>query len=120
MKLRRIASIVLLVALGSLAITLFLNNLLGAARRRQQQRDEWYSSLPESIPVTSEDLKRLAEKGFVEAQYTLGFLYATGGGVPKDAQSNLAWIHFTGDGVQKDAAKGVQWLRKAADKGLAQ
>ena len=45
--------------------------------------------------------RKAAEQGDADAQYNLGFMYATG------------------DGVIKDAAEAVKWYRKAAEQGYA-
>jgi len=48
-----------------------------------------------------DEMKALAEQGDARAQYNLGFMYATGEGVPEND------------------AEAVKWFRKAADQGLA-
>ena len=65
--------------------------------------------------------RRLAEQGLAEAQYSLGFMYETGEGVPEDdaeavrwwrradeqghagAQSDLGLMYAKGEGVPEDA-----------------
>jgi len=82
-----------------------------------------------------EDSRTKAEQGDVVAQSYLGFCYANGHGVAKDAveavkwfrkaaaqnyadaQFNLGVIYANGLGVPKDAVEAVGWFRKAADKG---
>ena len=82
------------------------------------------------------DLRALAEAGATEAQFTLGFIYATGEGVPQDAaeavrwyrlaaeqgidsaQHNLGVMYATGEGVPQDAAEAVRWYRLAAEQGI--
>jgi hypothetical protein len=67
------------------------------------------------------------------AQFNLGYIYANGEGVRKDAaeavkwyrkaadqgnsmaQFNLGYIYANGEGVRKDVAEAVKWYRKAAD-----
>jgi len=79
----------------------------------------------------------LAREGHAEAQYTLGFMYAGGLGVPKrqaaaaswyrraaqqghvKAQVNLGVLHQEGQGVERDYAEAVRWYRRAADQGSA-
>jgi TPR repeat protein len=82
-------------------------------------------------------LKKLAEKGNVDAQYYLGWKYEAGKGVPQDykqaaywftkaaeqghanAQLVLAGMFFYGKGVEKDYKQAVFWHTKAAEQGLA-
>ena len=79
----------------------------------------------------------LAEKGFAQAQYSLGLMYGKGRGVIKDnikaikwwelaaeqgdgkAQTNLGWMYEKGKGVQKDFQKAAKWYQLAADQGIA-
>ena len=81
------------------------------------------------------DVMRLAEKGYAEAQFRLGFMYYRGYGVKQDyaeavkwfrksaeqghagAQCNLGVMYDNGYGVQKDYAEAVKWFRKAAAQG---
>jgi len=83
------------------------------------------------------DLRERAEAGHSDSQFSLGFKYATGEGVPKDsaeavkwyrkaaeqgiagAQINLGVMYEKGEGVPKDAAEAVKWYRKAAEQGFA-
>jgi hypothetical protein len=78
-----------------------------------------------------------AEAGVAVAQFNLGFMYATGEGVPQDdaeavrwyrlaadqghaeAQNNLGIMYSTGAGVSQDDAEAVRWFRLAADQGDA-
>jgi len=86
---------------------------------------------------TFEWYQKAATQGNATAQYNLGFMYATGEGIPiddskaiewyqkaavqgnADAQTNLGARYMIGDGVPKDAVKGMEWLRKAAAQGNA-
>jgi hypothetical protein len=86
---------------------------------------------------TIEQTKAKAEKGDAVAQSNLGFCYATGDGVAKDAVVALKWYrkaaeqgnayaqfivgicYYSSDGVPKDMAETVKWFRKAADQGYA-
>jgi hypothetical protein len=79
----------------------------------------------------------LAEQGDTAAQYTLGFMYAEGEGVPQDdaeavkwyrlaaeqgyaaAQSTLGFMYAEGRGVPQDYAEAVKWYRLAAEQGDA-
>ena len=86
--------------------------------------------------------RRAAKQGHVEAQFNLGFMYATGRGVTQDetvavrvavrwyrlaadqgyagAQSNLGVMYEKGRGVPQDETEAVRWYRLAADQGLAE
>ena len=79
----------------------------------------------------------LAEKGFAQAQYSLGLMYGKGRGVIKDnikaikwwelaaeqgdgkAQTNLGWMYEKGKGVQKDFQKAAKWYQLASEQGIA-
>ena len=81
--------------------------------------------------------QRAAEQGSVDAQMTLGDLYAAGEGVAKDdaeaarwmrlaadqghanAQYKLGAAYETGHGVAQDAAEAVRWFRPVAELGSA-
>jgi len=80
----------------------------------------------------------LAEKGDSDGQYRLGWMYATGEGVPKDytkavywyrkaakqgdalAQLMLGYAYAGSQGVAKDDTKAVYWFGKAAEQGISQ
>ncbi len=79
--------------------------------------------------------KPLAQKGYAEAQYNLGWLYANGNGMRvdmrqafywweaaadqghADAQFALGLSYTTGEGVKRDLNKAAQWFYKAARQG---
>lgn len=79
--------------------------------------------------------KNAANAGYVDAQWVLGMLYATGRGVRKDvieaaawirkaaeqgradAQWRLSYMYQKGEGVPKDPAQARAWLEKAARQG---
>ena len=79
----------------------------------------------------------LARQGHADAQYTLGFMYASGLGVAKrhaaaahwyrraaqqghaKAQVNLGALYQDGQGVERDFTEAVQWYRRAAAQGSA-
>lgn len=79
----------------------------------------------------------LADAGNADAQLSVGWAYATGGGVPKDvvkaadwyqkaatqgnarAQFFLGQMLATGDGIPKNSIEGAQWYQKAAGQGKA-
>ena len=76
-----------------------------------------------------------AEQGHVEAQYSLGLVYATGRGVEQDyaeaarwyrlaaeqghpsSQFLLADLYEQGGGVERDFSEAVRWYRLAAENG---
>ena len=79
--------------------------------------------------------RSLANQGDALAQFTLGFMYETGQGVPQNdveavrwyrsaaeqgvakAQNNLGSRYILGQGVQKNDAEAVRWFRAAAEQG---
>ncbi len=83
------------------------------------------------------DLRRQAEDGDAEAQFTLGLTYATGQGVPQDYRAAAAWIRKSaeqgkdyaqdylgtmyeeGKGVPRDYAIAADFYLKAANMGNA-
>jgi len=78
-----------------------------------------------------------AKLGDADGQYTLGFLYANGQGVPQDHIQALSWyskaadqgnfsgqfavgaMYLRGTGVPQDDAQAALWFRKAAEQGNA-
>ncbi|MCB1733596.1 MAG: SEL1-like repeat protein [Gammaproteobacteria bacterium] len=80
--------------------------------------------------------KPLAEQGYSEAQYSLGWMYANGYGLAMDEAQALTWwkraaehghadaqfavamAYMYGDGVKQDRDVASQWLIKAAAAGL--
>ena len=82
-------------------------------------------------------LRSLATEGDARAQASLGFMYYTAQGVPKDvaeavtwwrlaaeqghasAQYNLGLMYGNGEGVPQNDAEAVRWYRLAADQGRA-
>jgi TonB family protein len=85
--------------------------------------------------TTLETLVRMAEKGSVDAQQILGWIYMKGEGLPQNSakamewlekadaegnswvENNIGWILAQGEGVPKDSAKAMGWYRKAAAQG---
>jgi len=81
-------------------------------------------------------LRPLAKQNNSQAQYTLGYMYAEGEGVPEhdgkaaklyrkaaeqgdaDAQNELGVMYVAGRGVPADDAEAMKWFRKAAEQGL--
>ena len=79
--------------------------------------------------------RKAAEQGDAKAQWLLGYCYAQGYGVAKDAteaakwcrksaeqgfaaaQSGLGYCYAKGNGVAKDYTEAVKWFRKAAEQG---
>lgn len=78
---------------------------------------------------------KAAEKGDVEAQFYLGWMYFNGFGVTQSdaeaakwlskaagqghtvAQFNLGWMHQNGRGVKQSDAEAVKWYQMAAEQG---
>ncbi|MCY2953688.1 MAG: tetratricopeptide repeat protein [Planctomycetota bacterium] len=93
-------------------------------------------SVPASRPASSsnnpEELRRLADKGDVDAMFNLGWMYANGRGVPQDGKQAVEWyrkaadlgdakamfnlgvMYANGSGEAKDEKQAVEWYRKAA------
>ena len=81
--------------------------------------------------------RRLADEGDALSQFSLGFMYDNGWGVPQDyaeavkwyrkaaeqedakAQYNLGQMYRLGYGVQRDDDEAVRWFHRAADQGDA-
>ena len=79
----------------------------------------------------------LAQRGYPEAQFNLGWLFENGLGVPQDyaeamawyqkaadqnypeAQLSIGWLYSKGFGVSQDDSKAARWYRKAAEQGNA-
>jgi hypothetical protein len=80
-------------------------------------------------------LRPLADQGNAAAQSNLGFMYATGMGLPQDraeaakwyrraaeqgranAQYNLGRMYATGQGVDQDSTLALRWFSMAAEQG---
>lgn len=85
--------------------------------------------------INSDEIKKAAEQGDVNAQYNLGTMYDEGNGVKKDpseafkwykkaaeqgdvdAQYNVAAMYTEGVGVNKDQSEAIKWFKKAAEQG---
>src|SRR5216684_4840594 len=99
-------------------------------------RDEAAAAYDRGDYVTAfKELKRLADKGDIEAKTMIGFMYANGLGVQRNyaqaldwyqraanqgdskAQHNLGVMYENGIGVQQDFAKAASLYEKAAAKG---
>jgi TPR repeat protein len=79
--------------------------------------------------------RKAAEKGYADAQFSLGQCYRRGEGVPQDyaeavkwyrkaaeqgdagAQYNLGVCYANGQGVPQNKAVGIKWMKKAAQQG---
>ena len=89
----------------------------------------------DSSRVVSE-CRRLADQGDALAQFSLGFMYDNGYGVPQDyaeaisgtvrppsrktPRPSTTWPHVqVGYGVQRDYDEAMRWFRRAADQGDA-
>lgn len=85
-----------------------------------------------------QEIQKLAQKGDMHSQYTLGIGYVTGHGITKNytkafewlskaavqghtpAQYNLGVMYANGDGVTQSNAKAIQWFKKASAQGHAE
>ena len=81
----------------------------------------------EQDPGQLAEIRCLAEQGNAEAQFSLGFRYDEGEGVPQDSQEAVKWwrkaaeqghdqaqfglgvMYETGDGVPRDSQEAVKW-----------
>ena len=81
--------------------------------------------------------KPLAEQGDARAQFSLGYMYSNGQGVPQDykeavrlyrlsaeqgnayAQNSMGNMYVKGQGVPQDYKQAIKWYRLSADKGFA-
>ena len=88
-----------------------------------------------SIASEFDDTLKLAEQGYVDAQYNLGVMYGNGQGVPQDhkqavkwyrkaaeqgyvkAQYNLAIMYYKGQGVIQSNKQSYIWNAIAAANG---
>ena len=88
-------------------------------------------------PDAITEIRRQAEQGDADAQFSLGVMYDTGEGVPQDygealrwyrlsanqgyanAQYNLGNMYRNGEGVSQDDGEAARWYRLAADQGHA-
>ncbi|RPH81426.1 MAG: sel1 repeat family protein [Nitrospiraceae bacterium] len=109
-------------------------------RRQQSGQSSVFAPVFPPIDIPAEILQTWhtqAAQGHADEQSNLGWLYATGQGVPQDfaqarqwyekaaaqgnafAQESLGWLHYYGNGVPKDYAKAAQWFEEAAVQGIA-
>jgi len=90
-----------------------------------------------SLSVDMKSLRKKAEAGDANAQFTIGSMHENGSGVHQDyaeaarwyrkaagrgdarAQYNLGIMHQNGWGVPQDDTEAVKWYRKAAMQGVA-
>ena len=88
-----------------------------------------------AIADSADDYRIQAEQGDAKAQAFLGYSFASGEGVPKDAVEAVTWSrkaaeqgdpmaqtflgdsYAKGEGVPKDMVEAVKWYRKAAEQG---
>ena len=92
---------------------------------------------PEDWTEEVRRLRQAAERGDVQAQSHIGFMYMSGEGVPENAtealrwlglaaeqgdataQNNLGVMYDKGQGIAEDDAEAVRWYRLAAEQGDA-
>ncbi len=86
-------------------------------------------------PAALRSFRLAAEQGNADAQFNLGFKYASGQGVPQDDKEALRWyrlaaeqglaaaqaklgvMYDNGQGVPQDYKEAVRWFRLAAEQG---
>ena len=91
---------------------------------------------PRNIEKGMRNLERAADQGLATAQATLGMIYFTGIGVPRDPKEAISWCslasrqrlplgmfylgmaYSTGDGISRNNDFANRWIRAAADQGL--
>ena len=91
---------------------------------------------PRNIEKGIRSLERSADQGFATAQATLGMIYFTGIGVPRDPKEAIKWCsqaarqklplgmfylgmaYSAGDGVQRNNDFSNRWIGSAAERGL--
>jgi len=110
----------------------FIRGLL----RRSSCRGALSPTREERVAEVLRRTREAAEWGDAAAQSRLGFMYAMGQGVPKDAREANAWYRrgaeqgdadaqfrigmaytFGLGGIGKDHAEAASWIRKAATQG---
>ena len=91
---------------------------------------------PRNVEKGIRNLERAANQGLATAQATLGMIYFTGIGVPRDPKEAISWCsksarsrlplgmfylgmaYSSGDGIPRNNDFSTRWIRAAADKGL--
>jgi TPR repeat protein len=91
---------------------------------------------PRNVEKGMRNIERAADQGLATAQATLGMIYFTGIGVPRDPKEAIAWCskaarkrlplgmfylgmaYSSGDGIPRNNDFSNRWIRAAAEKGL--
>jgi TPR repeat protein len=91
---------------------------------------------PRNVEKGMRNIERAADQGLATAQATLGMIYFTGIGVPRDPKEAITWCskaarqrlplgmfylgmaYSSGDGIPRNNDFSNRWIRAAADKGL--
>jgi TPR repeat protein len=99
--------------------------------RLGSQYERWAQDYVEALKW----YRKAAERGYFEAQFELGEMYANGKGVAKDDVEALKWyrkaaeqryatqfnhlgaMYYDGEGAPEDAAEAVEWYRKLTEQG---
>ena len=99
--------------------------------RLGSQYERWAQDYVEALKW----YRKAAERGYFEAQFKLGEMYANGKGVAKDDVEALKWyrkaaeqryatqfnhlgaMYYDGEGAPEDAAEAVEWYRKLTEQG---
>jgi len=118
-----------------IALGILLSVLLALPVKAQDFKKGFDAAIRGDFDAALEIWRPLAEKGDVDAQYNLGFMYANGYGVPQDysqarkwfakpiaqghpsAQFMLGLMYANGRGVKQNDGEAVKWYRKAANQG---
>src|ERR1700693_4204681 len=80
------------------------------APRAQQSSLELYSAEVKGNKVALQQLRIRAEQSNAEAQNNLGWMYAHGEGVPKDAIQAVNWYRKAAEQGNVDAQFGLGWM----------
>jgi TPR repeat protein len=116
-----------------------LDTAAGAAQTAVEPEDIAWAAYSRGDYATALSLWRsLADQGDANAQYTLGYMYDNGEGVPENdveavrwyrlaagqglpsAQTEMGFMYANGEGVPENDVEAVLWYRLAADQGDAQ
>ena len=97
--------------------------------------DLWLDNPPRNFEKGIRSLERAADQGLATAQATLGMIYFTGIGTPRDPQEAIRWClwlpvvlplgmfylgmaYSAGDGLRRNDDFSIRWIGSAAERGL--
>jgi predicted aspartyl protease len=129
------------VVMVSLSYCLLVPGVAPGQQKQSQTRHRNVDELSRAVRAGDAQalvqLRNLASRGDVIAQFNLGVIYENGEGVPKDtelaaqwyrkaaeqgdaaAEYQLGWMYEAGEGVARNDALAAHWYRKAAEQGHA-